>query len=234
MAERKSFMLYLDTSKQWDMLTNEQAGILIKALFLYTQTGEQLCSEDGMLMMAFSFIAGQIDRDNDKYEQKCNRNKQIAIEREEKKRAERERKNTEVHEREQQCTNSTDTDTETDTETDTDTERETDTDTDAADKPRSHTRRIKYQKPAVVNPPTVDEVRAYCQERGNGIDAQRFVEYHASVGWMQNGSPITDWRAAVRKWETTQARDKPKPDGQHGGYSSINMADIKQLIRGEI
>lgn len=55
-------------------------------------------------------------------------------------------------------------------------------------------------------PPTVEEVRAYCQERNNGIDPQRFVDFYTANGWTQGrGKPIKDWRAAVRTWE---ARDK--------------------------
>ena len=66
MAENKSIMLYLDTLKQWEMLTDEQAGVLIKALLLYASCGKQLCTDDGMVSMAFSFITAQIDRDNEK------------------------------------------------------------------------------------------------------------------------------------------------------------------------
>ena len=55
-------------------------------------------------------------------------------------------------------------------------------------------------------PPSVEEVRAYCQERNNGIDPQRFVDFYTANGWAQGrGKPIKDWRAAVRTWE---ARDK--------------------------
>lgn len=51
-------------------------------------------------------------------------------------------------------------------------------------------------------PPTVEEVAAYCKERGNGIDAERFVDYYSQQGWkLSNGNPMKDWRAAVRNWE---------------------------------
>lgn len=35
MADRKSIIFYLDTLEQWEMLANEQAGVLIKALLRY-------------------------------------------------------------------------------------------------------------------------------------------------------------------------------------------------------
>ncbi len=56
-------------------------------------------------------------------------------------------------------------------------------------------------------PPTVDEVRAYCQERQNGVDPQRFVDYYSSNGWMVGKNKMKDWKAAVRTWEQ---KDKPK------------------------
>lgn len=50
-------------------------------------------------------------------------------------------------------------------------------------------------------PPTVDEVAAYCRERKNGIDAQRFVDYYEARDWMLGKTKMKDWRAAVRTWE---------------------------------
>lgn len=52
------------------------------------------------------------------------------------------------------------------------------------------------------SPPSVEEVRAYCAERGNTVDAERFCDYYAANGWVQGrGKPIKDWRASVRTWE---------------------------------
>ena len=54
--------------------------------------------------------------------------------------------------------------------------------------------------------PTVDEVAAYCQERGNGIDPEAFVDFYASKGWMVGKNPMKDWKAAVRTWERSEGR----------------------------
>ena len=53
-------------------------------------------------------------------------------------------------------------------------------------------------------PPTVDEVRAYCLERGNTIDPQKFVDYYETAGWMRGKNKIKDWKACVRTWEANQ------------------------------
>lgn len=50
-------------------------------------------------------------------------------------------------------------------------------------------------------PPTVDQVREYCEERGNSVNPQRFVDYYSSNGWMVGKNKMKDWKAAVRTWE---------------------------------
>lgn len=61
----------------------------------------------------------------------------------------------------------------------------------------------KKAKRAQFTPPTYEEVAEYCRERGNGIDAQLFVDHYAANGWVQGkaGKPLKDWKAAVRTWE---------------------------------
>ena len=51
-------------------------------------------------------------------------------------------------------------------------------------------------------PPTLDEVRAYCLERRNGIDPQAFMDFYEARGWKYGqGRPVVDWKACVRTWE---------------------------------
>ena len=53
--------------------------------------------------------------------------------------------------------------------------------------------------------PSVEEVQAYCQERNNGVDAQKFVDYYTANGWKVGKNSMKDWRAAVRTWERSVA-----------------------------
>lgn len=53
--------------------------------------------------------------------------------------------------------------------------------------------------------PSVEEVRAYCQERHNAIDAEQFVDYYESKGWRVGHNPMKDWKACVRTWERKRA-----------------------------
>lgn len=62
-----------------------------------------------------------------------------------------------------------------------------------------------------TTPPTAEEVAAYCRERGNDIDARRFVDYYAVSGWKLRGKPIEDWRALIRLWEQNGRANKAAP-----------------------
>ena len=59
----------------------------------------------------------------------------------------------------------------------------------------------KENKRKIFSPPTIEEVKAYCAERKNNVDAQRFVDYYTSNGWLVGKNKMKDWRAAVRTWE---------------------------------
>lgn len=50
-------------------------------------------------------------------------------------------------------------------------------------------------------PPTLEEVQAYCKERRNSVDAEKFIDYYTSNGWCVGKNKMKDWKAAVRTWE---------------------------------
>ncbi|MBR6874365.1 MAG: helix-turn-helix domain-containing protein [Ruminococcus sp.] len=62
-------------------------------------------------------------------------------------------------------------------------------------------------------PPTLEEVRAYCRERNNRVDAQRFIDYYTSNGWKVGRNPMKDWKAAVRTWERNDGGGKRENKG---------------------
>lgn len=83
-------------------------------------------------------------------------------------------------------------------------------------------------------PPDVEEVEAYCRERNNHIDAQRFVDFYASKGWKVGKEPMKDWQAAVRTWERrndTPARASPRPNRGRDQYStrSYSAKDLEKM-----
>ena len=71
-------------------------------------------------------------------------------------------------------------------------------------------------------PPSVDEVRAYCLERKNGIDPQAFVDYYEARGWKYGpGKPVVDWKACVRTWE-----NRRKQEGGEQSERYFTLADV--------
>lgn len=61
--------------------------------------------------------------------------------------------------------------------------------------------------------PTVEEIKAYCRERMNFVEPQKFFDYYESNGWKVGKNPMKDWKAAVRTWEKNN----------YGGQSSAPM-----------
>jgi hypothetical protein len=51
-------------------------------------------------------------------------------------------------------------------------------------------------------PPTIEQVREYCKERKNGIDAETFIAYYETRGWyLSKGVKMKSWKDAVITWE---------------------------------
>lgn len=54
-------------------------------------------------------------------------------------------------------------------------------------------------------PPTLEEVKAYCEERGNGIDPEQFIDFYQARGWeLKSGQKVKDWKACIRTWERNE------------------------------
>lgn len=80
------------------------------------------------------------------------------------------------------------------------------------------------------NPPSIEEVKAYCQERNNSIDPEVFVDFYASKGWMIGKGKMKDWKAAVRTWEKRESKTQQQtlfknPSAPVSDYSKSNPDD---------
>lgn len=49
--------------------------------------------------------------------------------------------------------------------------------------------------------PTLEEVKDYCLERSNNVNAEQFIDFYESNGWKVGRNSMKDWKAAVRTWE---------------------------------
>ena len=91
-------------------------------------------------------------------------------------------------------------------------------------------------------PPTLEEVEAYCKERGNTVDAAQFIDFYASKGWLVGKVVMKDWKAAVRTWErnrTTTSFSQPKQsqraknrfnDFPQRQYSDADLLELERRL----
>lgn len=95
------------------------------------------------------------------------------------------------------------------------------------DRPKKGKKEKEYMEASPTRsrfvPPCVDEVRAYCQERHNHIDAQRFVDYYAAAGWTRGKTKIKDWRACVRTWERAESSKRQNNAPDYSAYQEESL-----------
>ena len=216
MADKKSFVMYADYEENFDLLSDEELGRLIRAIFGYVNDG-LIPSLSPSTQMAFSFIRKNLDRDKAKYEETCRRRAEAGRRSGEARRAKADSdeqdgtKGTNVHFVQQNGTKRTDTVTETGTGTGTGTVLY-----------RGNSDELPGEKKQTrFTPPTVEEVRAYCRERGNSVNPETFVDFYIGKGWMIGKNKMKDWKAAVRTWEKnrdghTQAQKINRDDYDNG------------------
>lgn len=71
-------------------------------------------------------------------------------------------------------------------------------------------------------PPDIQDVKAYCIERGNSVDPEAFIDFYKSKGWMVGKNKMEDWRAAVRNWERNEASKSANQETQKGRLDWID------------
>lgn len=217
----RNIILFQSYKENISLLSQKQKGDLLDAIFAFNE-GEEV-ELDAITKMAFSFIKADMNRNFEKWQETKNERsysgrlgnikrwnndlyeqiiaKKITLEE-----AERIAKNR----KESLCDNS-------------DSlkslaianvaniaiDKDIDIDIDISKKEKN-TKKKKFAKP------TVEEVRNYCRERNNSIDAESFINFYESKGWKIGNSEMKDWKAAVRTWERRN-------------YSSFKKAEIYDL-----
>ena len=67
--------------------------------------------------------------------------------------------------------------------------------------------------------PSVQEIKDYCLERNNGIDAEQFFDFYESKNWYVGKNKMKNWQAAVRTWEKRKTKTS-KIDQQLDNYNN--------------
>jgi hypothetical protein len=202
---REYFNAYHSYLEAIEPVNDAERGRLFTACLFYSMTGG-VPELRGNERFVFAGMKSQIDRDSKQYENRCATN----------------RKNgalggqTKPSEGDQMLPNATECPPTPPKEKEKEKEKAREKDSgNSADEPRRFTK------------PTAEEIREYCQKRGNGVDPQRFFDFYEAKGWRVGNQPMKDWQAAVRTWE---GRDSARPRDQasfpqKGGRPRIEQND---------
>jgi hypothetical protein len=82
----------------------------------------------------------------------------------------------------------------------------------------------KNVKNVVFVVPKIEEIKKYCEERNNNVNALHFFDYYQSKGWMVGRNKMKDWKAAVRTWELKDEKAKP-PKKKYNPYYNVYAED---------
>ena len=191
--QKNSFVLQTRLNAIVAKLSERQAGILFKGILNYAENGVKANFEDGMVDVVFEMVRQDIDYTSNKYAEICKRNAENGklggrpknpnkpngyFENPNKPNGFFEKHN--------------------------DVDNDVDVDNELLDKSNNKEKEIKEKEISISTrfvKPTVEEIKAYCTERNNGIDAQSFFDFYQSKGWKVGNTPMKDWRACVRTWE---------------------------------
>lgn len=76
----------------------------------------------------------------------------------------------------------------------------------------NNTSKNKRESTREARPKSIEDVRAYCRERNNRVNVDRWYAHYESNGWKVGRNPMKDWKAAIRKWEADDGCG-PQPKG---------------------
>ena len=207
--KKKSFIMYFDKRPMLDellkqdgcdTLSYERVGKLFMALCDFAEFGTTDVVMDSITRLAYTVLTPRMKDDKEKYQSRCDKNRNNINK--------RWQNNTTEYDCIQTNTNYTDTDTDTDTVTDT-----------VTDISINETKRKRF------SPPTLEEVKTYCLERGNKVDAERFIDYYTSNGWKVGKNSMKDWRSAVKLWERNEYTKGGVTDDKYMEYDSRGSKD---------
>ena len=81
--------------------------------------------------------------------------------------------------------------------------------------------------------PQVHEVIAYTREIGSMIDGKEFCDFYESKGWRVGNSPMKDWRAALRQWESRRKKEREAASddrAQRAGFTAQARQDAQWSV----
>lgn len=203
MGKREYFPAYFSYQRTLKWLTDEQLGRVFRAALEYAETGKEPDLEQ-IEMMGFSFMKEDIDRANEHYDQVCEARRASGS----KGGRPKSQKPNGLSEEETKPNGFS--------ENQMVSEETKKSQSESKSESKSNIKEsVKKETVKRFTPPTLEEVRQYCNDQSYMVDAEQFIDFYSSKGWVVGKSPMKDWKAAVRTWERKRRED--------GGYKQTSF-----------
>lgn len=191
---KESFLIYKSFYEPIKSMSNENLGALFRSIFEY-QLEKKHCN-NADVKMAFDFFVNQFRLDDEKYQKTCEARKMAGSEGGKKRVANQANATFAKQSQANQAVNVNDT-------VNVNVNDNVNVNVikgDARGTDKSSPIPPKLKTTKFVKPST-EEITAYCHERNNNVDANKFYDYYESNGWHVGKNPMKDWKAAIRTWE---------------------------------
>lgn len=97
--------------------------------------------------------------------------------------------------------------------------------------PTEEPKRKHYERKPFV-PPTLEEIKAYCQERNNTVNAQKFFDYFTASNWYDSkGNKVKSWKQKIITWESYPANNGQRSNNNIAyGANGIAVSNEKSEL----
>lgn len=195
-SERKSFIIHKDSLSVLKKLTDDQAGKLFKAISAYQE--DKILPEDNLISIIFEPFLNQFQRDEENWqkvrEARINAGSMGG-----------KQKLANASKRKQKEANLA-----------VSVSKSVSVSVSKSDIKEISSLRSDTKKNFIK--PTLEEIQAYCQERKNSVNPQKWFNHYESNGWKVGKNPMKDWKAAVRTWENSAYSKQEQKPTSSGSY----------------
>ena len=216
---KDTFIFRKENRLSIDRMDDADAGALLKAIMAHAD-GEAVDLDDcpAAVQLLFPLIAAQIDRADAAYEETCQKRAEAGRQGGRPKKAnafdEKQKKQMLFEESKKSKSKHSEP------------EPEPDNEPDIKENPLKGVK----EKRERLSPPTVEEVRAYCEEKGLKVDAERFVSFYESKGWMVGKNKMVSWHSALSGWASRDKRELPPNKDGPDSLSVLEGLDYTKLL----
>lgn len=212
---RTSLMVYFSLEPTIRMITDEEAGILFKAMLIYGKTGE-IPELSGTPALLWTVIQPMIDRDGERYQERIISNTYAVYCREEKRKGKTPLSKSEWAKERYKSALAISPDNHPLSH---DNKRYPNTNTDSISNSNTISKPISNKKGFIK--PSIDEINEYINKKGYSVDAEAFFDYYEANGWKIGKNPMRDWKSAVNYWERNKNDGKRKCNGSSDSTERI-------------